>query len=113
MTINNIPAFPICGMKNTYPDGNNFICPDCSHDRPAITTPEEFEEKRVYKDIRGNILSDGDTVTLIKDLKVKGSLLAIKGVTKIKNICLVDGDHDFDCKVNRQSILKSEFMKKA
>ena len=86
MTNITIPACPICGMENTYPDGDNFICPDCSH----------------------------DTVTLIKDLKVKGSSLVIKGGTKIKNIRLVDGDHDIDCKVDGQSmLLKSEFMKKA
>ena len=100
-------------MDNTYPDGNNFICPDCSHEWSA-TTPVEVEEKRVYRDAHGNVLNDGDMVTLIKDLKVKGSSLVIKGGTKIKNIRLVDGDHDIDCKVEGQSmLLKSEFMKKA
>ncbi len=100
-------------MDNTYPDGDNFICPDCSHEWSA-TTPVEVEEKRIHKDAHGNVLSDGDTVTLIKDLKVKGSSLVIKGGTKIKNIRLVDGDHDIDCKVDGQSmLLKSEFMKKA
>jgi protein PhnA len=99
-------------MDNTYPDGENFICPDCSHEWSA-TTSVEVEEKRIHKDAHGNVLNDGDTVTLIKDLKVKGSSLVIKGGTKIKNIRLVDGDHDIDCKVDGQNmLLKSEFMKK-
>ncbi len=113
MTIESISACPVCGMENTYFDGGNIICPDCSHEWPA-TAPAEIEEKRVHKDAHGNILNNGDTVTLIKDLKVKGSSLVIKGGTKIKNIRLVDGDHDIDCKVDGQSmLLKSEFMKKA
>jgi len=109
------PACPVCGMENTYPDGSHFICPDCSHEwSAAATSPtEEVEETKVHKDAHGNVLNDGDTVTLIKDLKVKGSSLVIKGGTKIKNIRLIDGDHDIDCKVDGQSmLLKSEFMKK-
>ena len=114
MPNNSIPACPVCGMENTYPDGGNFICPDCSHEWSTNTPSIEVEEKIIHKDAHGNILSDGDTVTLIKDLKVKGSSLVIKGGTKIKNIRLVDGDHDIDCKVDGQSmLLKSEFMKKA
>jgi protein PhnA len=113
MTTNTIPSCPVCGMDNTYPDGENFICPDCSHEWSA-TASVEVEEKRIHKDAHGNLLNDGDTVTLIKDLKVKGSSLVIKGGTKIKNIRLVDGDHGIDCKVDGQSmLLKSEFMKKA
>ncbi len=113
MTTQSIPACPVCGMENTYLDSENFICPDCSHEWSARASNEEFEETKVYKDAYGNILNDGDTVTLIKDLKVKGSSLVIKGGTKIKNIRLVDGDHDIDCKVDGQSMLiKSEFMKK-
>lgn len=109
------PPRLVCGMENTYPDGNHFICPDCTHEWSAATSStEEVEEKRVHKDAHGNVLNDGDTVTIIKDLKVKGSSLVIKGGTKIKNIRLVDGDHDIDCKVDGQSmLLKSEFMKKA
>ncbi len=100
-------------MENTYPDSNHFIYPDCPHEWSATSSTEEVEETRVQKDAHGNILNDGDTVTLIKDLKVKGSSLVIKGGTKIKNIRLVDGDHDIDCKVDGQSmLLKSEFMKK-
>jgi protein PhnA len=101
-------------MGNIYPDSGNFICPDCSHEWPSVAIQEDPEEKRVHKDAHGNILNDGDTVTLIKDLKVKGSSLVIKGGTKIKNIRLVDSDHDLDCKVDGQSmLLKSEFMKKS
>ncbi len=108
------PPCPVCGMENTYPDGDHFICPDCSHECSAIAYKEESEETRVHKDVNGNVLSDGDTVTLIKDLKVKGLSLVIKGGTKIKNIRLVDGDHDIDCKVDGQSmLLKSKFLKKA
>lgn len=113
MSNNSIPACPVCGMDNTYPDGDNFICSDCSHEWSVSTQSIEVEEKRIHKDAHGNFLNDGDTVTLIKDLKVKGSSLVIKGGTKIKNIRLVDGDHDIDCKVDGQSmLLKSEFMKK-
>ena len=117
MSILTAPPCPVCGMENTYPDGDHFICADCSHEWSAIASKEELEETRVHKDAHGNVLSDGDgdgdTVTLIKDLKVKGSSLVIKGGTKIKNIRFVDGDHEIDCKVDGQSmLLKSEFMRK-
>ncbi len=100
-------------MEHIYPDGNHFICPDCTHAWSAIAFKEESEEIRVHKDAHGNVLNDGDTATLIKDPKVKGSSLVIKGSPKIKNIRLVDSDHDIDCKVDSQSmLLKSEFMKR-
>ncbi len=108
------PPCPECGMENTYPDDSHFVCPDCSQEWSAMASKEESEETRFHKDAHGNVLNDGDTVTLIKDLKIKGSLLVIKGGTKIKNIRLVDGDHDIDCKIYGQSmLLKSEFIKKA
>lgn len=101
-------------MANTYQDGDQFICPDCAHEWPCIAATDSADEARIHKDAHGNVLSDGDTVILIKDLKVKGSSSVIKGGTKIKNIRLIDGDHDIDCKVDGQSmLLKSEFMKKA
>jgi len=113
MSVLTAPTCPVCGMENTYPDNNHFICPDCSHEWSELASKEEIEETRVHKDAHGNVLNDGDTVTLIKDLKVKGSSLVIKGGTKIKNIRLVDGDHDIDCKVDGQSmLLKSEFIKR-
>lgn len=100
-------------MNNTYLDNLLYVCPNCAHE--WSNTPEESENNaRTHKDAHGNVLTDGDTVILIKDLKVKGSSLIIKGGTKIKNIRLVDADHDIDCKVDGQNLmLKSEFMKKA
>lgn len=109
------PPYPVCRMEKTYPDVIQFIYPDCTHELSAITSTKKVEETRIHKDAHVNILKDGDTVTLTKDLKFKGSSL-IKGSTKIKNICRVDGDHDIDCKIDGQSILlKSEItkMKKA
>lgn len=113
MTFKIIPPCPACQMQHTYPDGENFICPDCSNEWPIQPAPDELEAVKIHKDAHGNILNNGDIVSLIKDLKVKGSSLVIKAGTKIKNIRLVDGDHNVDCKVDGQSmLLKSEFMKK-
>ena len=107
-----LPHCPQCNSEYTYEDGSLLICSECAHEWDPSATVEETQ--KVWKDAHGNVLNDGDTVTLIKDLKVKGSSLVIKGGTKIKNIRLVDGDHDIDCKVDGQSmLLKSEFMKKA
>ena len=103
-------------MENTYADGGMFICPDCAHEWPAAAPVAAAEEDaaRIVKDANGNVLADGDTVVLIKDLKVKGSSIALKGGTKIKNIRLVAGDHEVDCKIERTSyMLKACFMKKA
>jgi len=109
-----LPACPLCQSEYTYHDGNLLVCPECAH--------EWSEEERAakdagpeYKDANGNILQDGDTVTVIKDLKVKGSSLVVKVGTKVKNIRLVDGDHDIDCKIDGVGAmkLKSEFVKKA
>jgi protein PhnA len=94
-------------MDNTYLDSGNLICHDYSHEWSTSTQSTEIKEKRIYKDAHGNVLNVGDTVTLIKDLKVKSSSLVIKGGTKIKNIRLVD------CKIDGQSmLLKTEFIKK-
>ncbi len=100
MPTNTTPSYPICGMDNTYLDGENFICPDCSHEWSSKIKTEEIEEKRTHKDAHGNVLNNGNTITLIKDLKVKGSSLVIKSGTKIKNIRLAEGDHDIDCKID-------------
>ena len=112
---NSMPACPICLMENTYQDGDNYICPDCFHEWPISNgASEDSEEAIVFKDSNGNELVDGDSVILIKDLKVKGSSITLKKGTKIKNIKLKSGDHDVDCKVDGQSfMLKSEFLKKA
>jgi protein PhnA len=110
---NTPPDCPVCGMQNTYFDHESWICPDCTHEWGKDVETEE-NLVTIHKDAHGNILNNGDTVSLIKDLKVKGSSLVIKGGTKIKNIRLVDGDHNIDCKVDgQQLLLKSEFMKKA
>ncbi len=103
MTRQSISACPVCGLENTYPDGDNFICPDCSNEW-LITAHVEVEEKGIHKDAHGSFLNDGDTVTLIKDLKVKGLSLVINGGTNIKKIRLVDGDHDINWKVCDQHV---------
>jgi protein PhnA len=110
------PACPLCAMQNTYQDGDQFICPDCAHEWPAITAQSEVaaDAAAVVRDSNGTPLSDGDAVILIKDLKVKGSSITLKKGTKVKSIRLVSGDHDIDCKIEGASfMLKSEFLKKA
>ena len=113
--MNTIPKCPKCGSEYGYEDGGLFICPECSHEWTDKPDDENTEKDKVVRDANGNILADGDTVTLIKDLKVKGSSLVIKVGTKAKNIRLVEGDHDIDCKIDGVGAmqLKSEFVKKA
>lgn len=118
MSSTTFPACPQCGLDNTYPDGEQFICPDCAHEWAAQTAAAASDEDgpRVIKDAHGTPLADGDSVLLVKDLKVKGSSTVIKKGTKIKSIRLVydNGDHDVDCKTDQGPfILKSEFLKKA
>jgi len=110
-----IPNCPQCGSEYAYEDGSLFICPECSHEWQVEASESASEEERVVRDANGNVLADGDTVTLIKDLKVKGSSLVIKVGTKAKNIRLVEGDHDIDCKIDGVGAmqLKSAFVKKA
>lgn len=107
-----LPACPNCQSEYTYEDGNLYICPECAHEWTSTTTANE--DTKIVKDANGNILQDGDTVTVIKDLKVKGTSSSIKVGTKVKNIRLVDGDHDIDCKIDGFGAmkLKSEFVKK-
>lgn len=109
------PPCPACHSEFTYEDGGLFICPECAHEWPLQAAAEPGEEKRVYRDAVGALLQDGDTVTLIKDLKLKGSGGVLKMGTKVKNIRLVDSDHDIDCKIDGFGAmsLKSEFVKKA
>ena len=112
-----IPPCPKCGMENTYPDGANYVCADCAHEWPIAAAPtatDAGDAPRVVKDAHGTVLADGDAVILIKDLRLKGSSQTIKGGTKIRNIRLVDGDHEVDCKVDGVGImLKACFLKKA
>ncbi len=113
MTIS-ISACSECGMENTYQLGNNFVCADCGHEW-SITQSTETDTgaEPIIKDSNGNILSDGDAVVLIKDLKVKGSSITLKMGTKVKSIRLVDGDHEVDCKTDvGQFMLKACFLKK-
>lgn len=109
-----LPNCPKCGSEYTYPDGSLFICSECAHEW-STDGNAEADDVKIVKDAHGNILQDGDSVTVIKDLKVKGSSLVVKVGTKVRNIRLVDGDHDIDCKIDGigQMGLKSEFVKKA
>lgn len=109
--MNELPKCPNCDSEYTYEDGLNYVCPECAHEWSKVG--EEVEEN-IVRDSNGNPLQDGDTVSVIKDLKVKGSSLVVKVGTKVKNIRLVDGDHDIDCKVDGigSMKLKSEFVKK-
>lgn len=108
-----LPACPKCSSAYTYEDGAMLICPECAHEWSADAA-ESSDDVRIIKDANGNVLADGDTVTVIKDLKVKGSSLVVKVGTKVKGIRLVDGDHDIDCKIDGIGAmkLKSEFVKK-
>lgn len=107
-----LPPCPQCGSEYTYEDGVALICPECSHEWDA--GKNEVEEALSVKDANGAILVDGDTVVLIKDLKVKGSSQVIKQGTKVKGIRLQEGDHNIGCKIEGSPMnLKSEFVKKA
>ena len=109
------PPCPKCASTLTYEDANSLICPECGHEWSASAPGAPADEQRVVRDAVGNELHDGDTVTVIKDLKVKGSSLVVKMGTKVKNIRLVEGDHDIDCKIDGIGAmqLKSEFVRKA
>ena len=106
-----MPNCPMCQSEYTYEDRGLFVCPECGHEWSGN---EEVEEGLVVKDSNGNQLQEGDSVTVIKDLEVKGASGAIKQGTKVKNIRLVEGDHNIDCKVDGfgPMKLKSEFVKK-
>ena len=111
--MSNLPNCPKCNSEYTYEDGSLLICPECAHEWVQGAESENNEEK-IVKDANGNILSDGDTITIIKDLKVKGSSSVLKMGTKVKGIRLIDGDHNIDCKIDGFGAmkLKSEFVKK-
>jgi protein PhnA len=113
--MSDFPACPQCGSALTYEDVSMYVCPECAHEWSKEVATQADEQKRVVRDAVGNDLHDGDAVTVIKDLKVKGSSLVVKMGTKVKNIRLVDGDHDIDCRIDGVGAmqLKSEFVKKA
>ena len=108
------PACPQCTLENTYPDGDNYVCADCAYEWPmAGAAPADGETDAVVKDANGNVLSNGDSVVLIKDLKVKGSSITLKVGSKVKSIRLVGGDHEVDCKMDAGNfMLKACFLKK-
>jgi protein PhnA len=110
-----LPNCPKCNSVYTYQDGSLLICPECAHEWHPESIEENSEQQKLVTDANGNVLNDGDTVTVIKDLKVKGSSSVVKVGTKVKGIRLVDGDHDIDCKIDGIGAmkLKSEFVKKS
>lgn len=112
--MSNLPCCPKCDSAYTYEDGSQYVCPECGHEWSAVAE-EAAEDRRVWKDAFGNELKDGDSVTVVKDLKVKGSSSVVKVGTKVKNIRLIEGDHDIDCKIDGfgSMQLKSEYIKKA
>lgn len=108
------PACPQCSSEFTYHDGVQLVCPECGFEWQEGNTQTEHIDGLNIKDANGTPLFDGDTVVLIKDLKVKGSSQVIKQGTKVKNIRLQEGDHDIACKIDGSAMnLKSEFVKKA
>jgi len=111
--MSDLPNCPQCGSEYTYDDGSFYVCPECAHEWSKDAPAETPGEDTVVVDSNGNVLQDGDTVTVIKDLKVKSSV--VKVGTKVKNIRLVEGDHDIDCKIDGIGAmkLKSQFVKKA
>jgi protein PhnA len=113
--MSNLPPCPACGSEYTYQDGNLLICPECAHEWSPDDAPSAPSDELNVQDANGNRLSDGDSVTVIKDLKVKGSSSVVKVGTKVKNIRLVEGDHNIDCKIEGIGAmkLKSEFVKKS
>ena len=104
---------PQCTLENTYPDGDNFVCADCGFEWPQAETAPAEEGERIVKDSNGNVLQSGDSVVVIKDLKVKGSSTPLKQGSKIKNIRIVDGDHEVDCKTDiGPMLLKACYLRK-
>jgi protein PhnA len=109
-----LPPCPKCNSQYIYLDGALFICPECAHEWTNENEEKNTDNAFIVKDAHGNILKDGDTVTVIKDLKIKSSSQVVKVGTKVKNIRLVEGDHNIDCKIDGVGPmkLKSEFVKK-
>lgn len=113
--MSDLPNCSKCNSKYTYEDGIMYICPECGHEWSKEAIDAGTDDETVIRDANGNPLTDGDTVTVLKNLKVKGTSLVVKVGTKVKNIRLVDGDHDIDCKIKGIGAmkLKSQFVKKA
>ncbi len=113
--MSSLPKCPKCSSEYTYEDGSMYVCPECAHEWAVAAAEESGSQERVVRDAHGNVLNDGDSVTVIKDLKIKGSSSVVKVGTKVRNIRIIDGDHDIDCKIDGIGAmqLKSEFVKKA
>ncbi len=117
--MNELPPCPKCQSAFTYEDGALYVCPECAHEwsPSAATAPTEAAQEPgfVVKDAHGTVLHDGDTVTMVKDLKVKGATSTLKVGTRVKGIRLVEGDHNIDCRIDGfgPMMLKSEFVKKS
>ena len=109
-----LPSCPQCRSVYSYQDGALYVCPECAHEWSGEAGEAAGESARVVRDAHGNELHDGDSVTVIKDLKVKGSSAVVKVGTKVKGIRLVEGDHDIDCRIEGfgQMALKSIYVKK-
>ena len=109
------PPCPKCLSALAYEDGAMLVCPECGHEWPKVAVADAADSATEVRDAHGNTLKDGDSVTVIKDLKVKGSSSVVKVGTKVKGIRLVDGDHNIDCRIEGfgDMKLKSEFVKKA
>lgn len=113
--MSNLPACPKCKSEYAYEDGAMLVCPECGYEWVIGSEESVPQSEAAVKDAHGTVLSDGDTVVVIKDLKIKGSSSVVKVGTKVKNIRLVDGDHNIDCKIAGVGAmqLKSEFVRKA
>jgi protein PhnA len=112
--MSHLPHCPECDAQYSYEDGLLLVCPMCAHEWPRVDDHDTSEKTSEIKDANGHVLQDGDSVSVIKDLKVKGTSLVVKVGTKVKNIRLVEGDHDIDCKIQGIGAmkLKSQFVKK-
>lgn len=110
-----LPNCPKCNSEYTYEDNNLLVCPECGHEWSSEDTASSPDDSIQTRDSNGNPLADGDSIVVIKDLKVKGSSSVVKVGTKVKNIRIVEGDHNIDCKIDGIGAmkLKSEFVKKA
>jgi protein PhnA len=115
--MDNLPKCDKCGSEYTYEDGNMYVCPECAHEWEKESEAKDAQEERVVKDAHGNIIKDGDSVTVIKDLKVKGTSLVVKVGVKVKDIRIVEeqNGHDIDCNIKGMGamMLKSKFVKKS
>ena len=109
--MSSLPKCPQCSSEYTYEDGDNYVCPECAHEWPKVAP---VEEAKVVRDANGNVLQDGDSVTVIKDLKVKGTSTTLKQGTVIRSIRLTDNDQEIDCRHDtiKGLVLRTEFVRK-